>query len=89
MKSAITFDTMQYMTELKESGMKQEEAEAITRATSKALGQMIESKEVATKSDLLQLKIDLTKTISDTMWKTVGILVAFQTLTIGILHFFK
>lgn len=53
----ITFDTLEYMDELKRSGMKQEEAEAITKATSKAFNQMMETKEVSTKLDLKELEL--------------------------------
>lgn len=57
MRSYITFDTLEYMDELKRSGMKQEEAEAITKATSKAFNQMMETKEVSTKLDLKELEL--------------------------------
>ena len=57
MRSYITFDTLEYMDELKRSGMKHEEAEAITKATSKAFNQMMETKEVSTKLDLKELEL--------------------------------
>ena len=42
----------EFMDELKSSGIEQNQAEAITRATSQALSQTIELKELATKNDL-------------------------------------
>ncbi len=84
MRTAITFDTLEFMDELKRSGMKPEAAEAITKATSKALNQMMETKELATKKDLNDTKIELIKYISDSTWKTIGILATFQTVILGI-----
>jgi|GEM_PF-3500580 hypothetical protein len=95
MRASITFDTLEYMDELKRSGMKQEEAEAITKATAKAFTQMLDTKEVAVKNDLKSLelavkkdlndtKLEMMKCISETMWKTIGILATFQTLIIGV-----
>jgi len=84
MRANVTFDTLEYMDELKRSGMKQEIAEAITKATSKALNQMMETKELATKKDLNDMKVELIKFISDSTWKTIGILATFQTVILGI-----
>ena len=44
MRSTITFDTLEYSEELKKSGMKPETAEAITKATQKALNQLVDVK---------------------------------------------
>lgn len=95
MRANITFDTLEYMDELKRSGMKVEEAEAITKATQKAFNQMMETKEVATKSDLQhvelalkkdiqEMKVELMKFVSESMWKTIGLLATFQTIILGI-----
>ena len=46
------FDTLAYMDELKRAGIKVEEAEAITKATQKALIQVMENRDLATKSDI-------------------------------------
>jgi len=56
MKSQMTFDTLEYIDELRKSGMDESEAEAITRATARALVQTIEIKELATKRDILEIK---------------------------------
>jgi len=89
MRSHVNFDTLEYMDELKKSGMKQEVAEAITKATSKALNQMMETKEIATKNDIQELKIELVKFISASTWKTVGILATFQVITLGMFGLMK
>ena len=83
MRHAATFDTLEYMDELKRSGMDQEQAEAITKATQKALNQLVDAKELSTKKDIQEVKIDLMKYISDSTWKTIGILATFQTIIIG------
>jgi hypothetical protein len=85
MKSTITFDTLQFTNELKESGMRQEEAEAITKATQRAFVQMIEVKEIATKSDIKELEMRLQSFIIKSITTTVILLGGLQTL----LHFFK
>ena len=127
------FDTLEYLNDLKESGMRQEEAEAITRATSKAFSQLIEIKQLTTKHDLKELEIgvkkeikeleiattkeiralelstkkdireleisnkketyemktELTKLISNSMWKTITILGGLQTVMIGTFELIK
>lgn len=80
---SINFDTLEYMDELKRSGMKIAEAEAITKATAKAFNQMLDTKEIATKSDIRALEISMRKEISETMWKTISILATVQTIVIG------
>lgn len=49
---ATAFDTLEYFNGLKTSGMDDAQAHAITRETSKAIDQMIDSKELSTKKDL-------------------------------------
>lgn len=82
---AISFDTLDYMDELKRSGMKQEEAEALTRATAKAFTQMMETKELTTKRDLMNLKMELQSFIVKSITTSIVILGGLQT----IFHFVK
>lgn len=93
MRANITFDTLEYMDELKKSGMRQEEAEAITKATQRALNQLVETKDLATKNDLSELRLVLKSDIHDAMWRTIKILATFQIVTVGVFtliqHFFK
>lgn len=59
MRSVIAFDTLAYVKALKESGMKSEEAEGMAKALMIALGQLIETKELATKQDIFELQKDV------------------------------
>lgn len=82
---SISFDTLEYMDELKRSGMRQEEAEAITKATAKAFAQMMETKELVTKGDLMKTKNELEAFIIKTITTSVVVLGGLQTL----FHFLK
>ncbi|HEX4372366.1 MAG TPA: hypothetical protein VHZ50_03580 [Puia sp.] len=91
MKNRIPFDTLEYMETLKKSGMSQEEAEAITKTMAKALSEVINDQELATKTDIKELKIDIKELelklkgfIVKALSTGVGLLIAFQTL----FHFF-
>jgi hypothetical protein len=85
MRSDIMFDTLQYMDELKRSGMSPDSAEALTKATAKAFNQMMETKEIATKKDLNDLKMDLQAFIIKAVSTTIVILGGLQT----ILHVYR
>jgi len=56
MKSQINFDTLEYMQELKNSGLTEQQAQGLTKATAKAFGQMADVKELVTKNDIIELK---------------------------------
>ncbi len=84
MKSHIAFDTLEFTDDLKKGGFKQEEAEAVAKATAKAFTQMIDTKELATKKDILELKIELKSFIGNVIIGSFVILAGVQTL----LHFF-
>ena len=60
-KVQITFDTLEYMEELTGAGIPTNEAEAMTRATSRAFSQAMETQELATKKDLIQLETRMQK----------------------------
>lgn len=85
MRANVTFDTLEYMDELKRSGMEQEQAEAITKATAKAFTQMMETKDLATKKDIQELKVDLQNFIVKAITTSIVILGGIQT----IIHFFR
>ena len=80
MRSHITFDTLEYMDELKNAGMEQGLAEAITKANAKAFNQMIDLKEVASKADLHTLENNLKSFIIKSLTIGLGILMSLQTL---------
>lgn len=85
MQSLVNFDTLEYMDELKRSGMDQQHAEALTKATAKAFTQMMETKEIATKSDLRSLKMELQAFIVKTITTSILILGGIQT----VFHFLR
>lgn len=85
MQAHISFDTLEYMDELKRGGINQSEAEAITKATSKAFTQMMIMKELCTKKDLSDLKTDLQAFIVKAVTSTIFILGSIQTF----LHYVK
>ena len=83
--STLTFDTMQYMDDLKKGGMTQEQAEAITKAISNALSQLMETKDISTKRDLQTLKMELQGFIVKSLTTTAAVLGGIQVL----FHFVK
>lgn len=85
MRATISFDTLEYMDELKRAGMKAAEAEAITKATAKAFTQMMETKDIATKKDLYDLQNDLKSFIVKCVTTSICVLGGIQTL----LHFMR
>lgn len=75
---AITFDTLKFVKKLEAAGLPAIEAEAIAEAQSDAFGEMMKVHELATKTDLMEMKFDLLKWI-------VGLALAQFGLMIGIL----
>jgi hypothetical protein len=76
--STVTFDTLKFVKRLEEAGMSQREAEAIATAQSEAFEELTKTKEIATKTDLHELKYDMLKWI-------VGLAFAQFALLVGIL----
>ncbi len=72
--ASITFDTLKFSDRLKEAGVPAAQAEAEARALAEALS----APDIATKADLLELKMDIIK------WM-VGLALAQLGLLIGIL----
>ena len=54
--AVITFDTLAFSKTLQASGMAKEHADAFAEAQKNAISEMIESKELATKADILLLE---------------------------------
>ncbi len=84
--TALTFDTLEYSKTLQEAGVPQVQAEAIAKAQSRALQEMVSAQELVTKKDLqialAEIKHELLKWI-------IGIAFAQTALTVGILAFVK
>ena len=76
--TSITFDTLKFVKRLEAAGLPAVEAEAIAEAQSEAFGEMMKVNELATKSDLMEMKFDLLKWI-------VGLALAQFGLMVGIL----
>lgn len=72
---AITFDTLKFVKKLESAGMSQASAEAIASAQSEAFEELTKTKDLATKSDLLELKLDLLKWIVGLALGQIAILV--------------
>lgn len=76
--SAVTFDTLKFVKKLEAAGLPPVEAEAIADAQREPFGVMTKVNDLATKTDLMELKFDLLKWI-------VGLAPAQFGLMIGIL----
>lgn len=85
MRSTITFDTLEYSEELKKSGMEPETAEALTKATARAFNQMMETKDLTTTHDLIELEKRLQLFIIKSLTALLSIAISVQT----ILHFIQ
>lgn len=76
--SSVTFDTLKFVKKLENAGISQAQAEAIAGAQSEAFEELTKTKDLATKTDLHEMKYDLLKWI-------VGLAFAQFALLIGIL----
>lgn len=72
---AITFDTLAHSQKLQKSGVPREQAEAMAQANSEAFNAMVNTRQLATKQDLLELKHEILE------WM-VGMMIAQTTLII-------
>jgi len=70
--AAITFDTLRFVTRLKESGLSETQALAITEAFKEAHGEA----EVATKADIRELELKFEARMADTKAELVRWIVA-------------
>jgi hypothetical protein len=85
MRASISFDTLDFLEELRKAGMQQDHAEAITKATAKALSQAIEANAIATKKDISELK-DL---IHANTWKIISTVSVTQGMFITLYTFIQ
>jgi hypothetical protein len=79
---AITFDTLEYSKTLQDAGMSQAQADALAQAQKKAFEQMVSTRELATKADLLTLKHDILR------WM-LAIILAQTALIVAVLAYVK
>ena len=91
--TALTFDTLAYSRTLQDAGVAPAQADAFAKAQKVALDEMVAAKEVATKMDLLQVKMELTEKIEATKHETIrwliGLLVAQTALIVAVLAYVK
>lgn len=74
--TVITFDTLAFSKTLQASGMPKEQADAFAEAQKKAISEMVETKELATKADLEQNKHEILKWMIATMLAQTALIVA-------------
>lgn len=86
--TAIRFNPLTYANKLKEAGFNDKQAETFAQLQEEILTN-VDTSLLATKHDLLILKIELKDTINSNMYKMVGLFATIQALFIGILHFLK
>ena len=57
--TAITFDTLAYSKTLQDAGMPREQADALAHAQKKAIEEMVTAKELATKGDIQDVRLEM------------------------------
>jgi hypothetical protein len=79
--TTITFDTLKFANRLKAAGVPAQQAEAEAEALADALS----SSDIATRTDLIELKTDIIKWIVGIALAQIGLLVGilFKLLTLG------
>lgn len=82
--TVIAFDTLAFSNKLKEAGMSPTLADVQAEETAKILSDLA-TNQLATKSDLGNLKTELLKEIHLNTWKIIGLLGGLQ----AIFHFIK
>lgn len=75
--AVITFDTLAFSKTLQASGMPKEQADAFAEAQKKAISEIIETKELATKVDLEKNKHEILKWMISSMLAQTAIIAAF------------
>lgn len=81
--SEASFNTLDYYLDLVQSGISENQAEAITQSTVKAFNQLLQFKEIATRKDLDTLEKRMKAFIVTTVSSSIFLLGSLQTL----LHF--
>lgn len=87
--SAITFDTLAYSKTLQAAGMPPEQADAFASAQKTALDEMVATKELATKADILLLENKIEASKHEILKWTMGMLLAQTALIVAVIAFIK
>lgn len=84
MMAHTPFDTLAFANKLKNAGAESKLAETQAEATAEVIGALMEN-QLATKNDLLQLKLELSSLYIKLTAGSVGLIIGIQT----VLHFVK
>ena len=71
--TAITFDTLAYSKTLQDAGMPREQADALANAQKKAIDEMVTAKELATRADIQDVRLEIEKGRSELLKWQLGI----------------
>ncbi len=71
--TAITFDTLAYSKTLQDAGMPREQADALANAQKKAIDEMVTAKELATRADIQDVRLEIEKVRSELLKWQLGI----------------
>ena len=80
--NTITFDTLAYSRKLQSCGVPQAQANGMAEAQKEAFEQMISTRELATKRDLLELEARLAKSHNAMLAWVAGLMVAQATFIV-------
>ena len=90
---AIAFDTLAYAKEVEEAGFTRQQAEAFAWAQKKLLQDVMSSSEVATKSDLNDVRAELKEEIANTKHEilkwTIATVIAQTALIVAVMAFLR
>jgi hypothetical protein len=81
--TTITFDTQELVTQLESSGFTRQQSEVVVSVLKKAQGELATKADIAplaSKNDLLELKVDIVKWVGALMLAQVGIIAALVKL---------
>ena len=71
--TTVTFDTLAYSKTLQDAGMPREQADALANAQKKAIDEMVAAKELATRGDIQDMRLEIEKVRSELLKWQLGI----------------
>ncbi len=78
--ASITFDTLKFVERLKAAGVPEAQAKAEAEALAEALSETVTIKELTTKSDLTQLKLEIIKWVAGLLLAQAALVAALVRL---------
>lgn len=85
----ITFDTLEFADTLQKAGVPREQAEAMARASQKAIGLVVEQKDLATKKDILELRNEMLAMKADLIRWMVGLVAGLGAFLVAVMAWMK